>query len=78
MTIASKSGALDDLRNDVGLIDTPSGTIAFAAFAYNSKDRQWTPDNEAHITLAKMARAVYDAWIVKAGPEPPADVKKPD
>jgi beta-lactamase class A len=69
VTIASKSGALDDVRNDVGLIYTPSGTIAFAAFAFNSKDKQWTPDNEAHLTLAKLARAVYDAWIVKAAPE---------
>jgi beta-lactamase class A len=70
VTIASKSGALDDVRNDVGLIYTPSGTIAFAAFAYNSKDHQWTPDNEAHLTLAKLARAIYDEWIVKATPEP--------
>ena len=72
VTIANKSGALDDLRNDVGLIYTPSGTIAFAAFAYNSKDHQWSPDNEAHLTLAKLARAVYDAWIVKGVPEPRA------
>jgi beta-lactamase class A len=73
--IANKSGALDDVRNDVGLMYTPNGTIAFAAFAYNSKDHQWSPDNEAHLTLAKLARAVYDAWIVKGASAPPPSPK---
>jgi beta-lactamase class A len=75
VTIANKSGALEDLRNDVGLVYTPGGTIAFAAFAYNSKDHQWSPDNEAHLTVAKLARAVYDAWIVKGAPAPPPPPK---
>ncbi len=70
VTIASKSGALDDVRNDVGLINTPKGTIAFAGFAFNSKDHSWSPDNEAHITLAKLARAVYDEWVVKETVQP--------
>lgn len=70
VTIASKSGALDEMRADVGLIFTPAGTIEFAAYAYNIKDRRWTPDNEAHLTLAKLARTVYDAWGV--GPATPA------
>jgi beta-lactamase class A len=84
VVIASKSGALEDVRNDVGLINTPFGTIAFAAFAYNAKDHQWTPDNEGHLTLAKLARTVYDAWKtdpapkIEAKPEAQGESKKPD
>ncbi len=63
VVIASKSGALDDVRNDVGIVDTPAGPMVMAIFAQNIKDRRWMPDNEAHIVIAKLARAVYDSWI---------------
>ncbi len=59
---ALKSGALEALRNDVGLIYAPSATIALAVFCDNSPDRRWTPDNEASLTIGRLARAVYDAW----------------
>lgn len=63
VTIASKSGALDDMRADVGLVYTPSGTLAMAVYAYNINDRRWTADNAAPLTIAKLAWAVYHAWV---------------
>lgn len=65
VSIASKSGALDDVRNDVGLVYAPAGTLAIAVFAYNLKDHRWNADNEGHIVIAKVARAIYEAWILK-------------
>jgi len=65
VTIASKSGALDDMRADVGLVYTQSGTIEIAVYAYNIKDRRWTADNDAHLAIAKLGRAVYDAWVAQ-------------
>jgi N-acyl-D-amino-acid deacylase len=65
---ALKSGALDALRNDVGLIYTPAGAIALAVFCDNSPDRRWTADNEATLTIARLAKAVYDGWVGGAAP----------
>ena len=64
---ALKSGALDALRNDLGLIYAPAGTIALAVFCDNSPDRRWTADNEATLTVARLAKAVYDAWAPGPG-----------
>lgn len=59
---ALKSGALEALRNDVGLIYAPSATIALAVFCDNSPNRRWSPDNEASLTIGRLARAVYEEW----------------
>jgi N-acyl-D-amino-acid deacylase len=62
VSFALKSGALDELRNDAGIIYAPSATIALAIFAYDSADRRWTADNEATLTIARVAKAVHEAW----------------
>jgi beta-lactamase class A len=58
ITVAHKTGALDELRNDVGIVDTPRGKLAMAGFAYDSPDKSWTADNAATLVLAKLAEAV--------------------
>ncbi len=68
VTFATKAGALDELRNDVGLVYTPNATLAIAAFAYNAKNRPWTADNEALTTIGRLAKAVYNAWIPESQP----------
>ena len=60
--IANKTGALDQVRNDVALIATRNGPIVIAAFTYGNEDQRWTGDNEAEKTLGKLAKAVVDAW----------------
>jgi len=66
VSFATKSGALEEVRNDVGLIYAPGATIALAAFAYRSPDRRWTADNEATLAVARVARALYTAWVSAA------------
>jgi N-acyl-D-amino-acid deacylase len=77
VTFATKSGALEEVRNDVGLIYAPGATIALAAFAYRSPDRRWTADNEATLAVARVARALYTAWV-PAAPTAPAVVPEYD
>jgi len=60
--IANKTGALDQVRNDVALIATKAGPVVISAFTFDNADQRWNGDNEAEITLGKVARAVIDRW----------------
>ncbi|HTV55571.1 MAG TPA: serine hydrolase [Terriglobia bacterium] len=71
VTWAHKTGALDDVRNDVGVAETPAGPIVLAGFAYDSPDRQWTADNAALLVLARLAQAVLEHFLpATAGAKP--------
>lgn len=66
--IANKTGALDAVRNDVGVVFTkPSssgsrGSIVISEFTWDNKDQSWTPDNEGEVIMAKLAQEIVDAW----------------
>jgi beta-lactamase class A len=60
--IGNKTGALNQVRNDVAIISTKSGPVVIAAFTWQNADQRWTGDNEAEQTLGKLARAVVDRW----------------
>jgi beta-lactamase class A len=60
--IADKVGQLDASRSDVAAIWTDNGVIVISAYSYENKDQRWSPDNTAELTIAKMAKTVYDAW----------------
>jgi beta-lactamase class A len=60
--IGNKTGALNQVRNDVALISSKAGPIVIAAFTWQNDDQRWTGDNEAEQTLGKLARAVIDRW----------------
>lgn len=60
--VANKTGALDAVRNDVGVVYTRSGPIVIAAFTYENKDHSWTPDNEGEVLMAKMAAEIVSSW----------------
>jgi beta-lactamase class A len=64
--IANKTGAEDDVRNDVGIVYTKHGPIVICAFTYDNKDQSWTVDNSAEVFVAKLARTVVDGWAGKA------------
>ena len=53
--VANKTGALDRVRNDVGIVFAPEGDCILALFAQESGDQKWTPDNQATLTLARLA-----------------------
>jgi beta-lactamase class A len=60
--IGNKTGALNQVRNDVALISSKAGPIVIAAFTWENVDQRWTGDNEAEQTLGKLAKAVIDCW----------------
>jgi len=60
--IANKTGALDQVRNDVALIATKNGPVVIAAFTWENADQRWTGDNEAEKTLGRMAEEIVRRW----------------
>ena len=59
---ANKTGADNDIRNDVAVVYAAAGPIVISAFTYGNKDQSWTPDNAAHLLMAKLARVIVDRW----------------
>ncbi len=68
VTWEHKTGALDAVRNDVGIAETPAGAIALAGFAYDSHDQQWTADNAALLVLGRLAQAVLAHFLPQTLP----------
>jgi beta-lactamase class A len=60
--VANKTGSLNKVRNDVGLVYTKDGPIVIAAFTYDNEDTSWTPENEAELLIARMARTIVTGW----------------
>ena len=60
--IGNKTGALDEVRNDVAVVATRSGTVVMAGFTFDNADQRWNGDNEGAQTLGKLAEAVIHAW----------------
>ncbi len=68
--IASKYGALDDVRNDVALVWSKAGPIVISIFTWENQDQSWTPENEAEVLIGRMAKAIVEEWSPQ-GLEPP-------
>lgn len=60
--IASKSGWVRAVRNDVALVWAPRATYVLSMFSRDCLDRRYHPDNEAALALARVSEAVYQAW----------------
>jgi beta-lactamase class A len=52
---ATKSGALDALRSNVGIIYHPRGRIALAVTCDDMPQPEWTPDNPAYLLMSRLS-----------------------
>ena len=59
---ASKTGSLNAVRADVAIVAGKAGPLVLSVFTYDNKDTGWTADNEGELTIAKLAKAVVEAW----------------
>jgi beta-lactamase class A len=59
---ASKTGSLNAVRADVAIVAGKTGPMVLSIFTYDNEDKGWTVDNEGEVTIAKMAKAIVDAW----------------
>lgn len=58
--IASKSGALDRLRSEAGIIYTRRGRIAMAITTDDMPEIIWTNDNPGYLMLSKLSLILID------------------
>jgi beta-lactamase class A len=59
---ATKTGSLNAVRADVAIVAGKTGPMVLSVFTYDNRDTGWTADNEGELTIAKMARAIVEAW----------------
>ncbi len=55
---ATKSGALDALRADIGIIYHPRGRVALAVTCDDMPAVEWTPDNPAFLVMSRLSEIV--------------------
>ncbi len=55
VTVANKSGALDHLRSDVGIVYLPQGPIAMAFTVDAIPEVNWTPDNPGELLISSLS-----------------------
>lgn len=54
LKVASKSGALDALRSDAGIVYTKRGRVAIAITVDGMREPDWSPDNEGNKLISKI------------------------
>ena len=60
LPVANKTGALDLLRSDVGIIYTPRGRIAVAVTCDEMPEPDWTDDNPALLLMSRLSKILVD------------------
>lgn len=58
--IAHKTGSVDAVRTNAGIIFSPAGPIALCVLTNENKDKRWVIDNAGNKLCADVAKAVYD------------------
>jgi serine-type D-Ala-D-Ala carboxypeptidase (penicillin-binding protein 5/6) len=57
--IAHKTGSVEVVRTDAGLIDGPNGPIAVCVLTNKNEDRSWDGRNDAEILCGRIAQIAY-------------------
>jgi beta-lactamase class A len=57
---ATKSGALDALRSNIGILYHPRGRIALAITCYEMPEVNWTVDNPALLLMSRLSEIIVD------------------
>src|SRR5438477_4186566 len=79
--VAHKSGSVDGIRTDAGIIETPAGPIALCVLTSENKDTRWADDNAGDLLCSRIALAVYEHFNPRAAgggaedEEEPADTR---
>ncbi len=58
--VFSKSGAVDESRNEVLLVNAPHHPYLFCICTKNNKDQSWNADNEAWVLTRKISKLLWE------------------
>lgn len=67
LRIGNKTGSLDEVKNDVGIVSGAGGTYVYAIFADGARTPGEEVDNPATIAVARISRILYDHLVRPAG-----------
>ena len=62
LIVANKTGSLDHLRSDVGIVYTKAGPIAMAITVEDIPDIDYGEDNPGLLMIADLAKIISAAW----------------
>ncbi len=60
--LAHKSGSVNAIRTDAGIMYTQSGPIALCVLTDANEDQRWVADNAAQVLMGKIACEVFDHY----------------
>ena len=63
--IANKTGALDALRSDVGIVYSKGGRIAMAITVDGIPKPDWSPENPGSLVISDLAKMIVDGLAKK-------------
>ena len=63
--VANKTGALDDLRSDVGIVYSQGGRIAMAITVQEMPKVDYSPDNVGCLLIAELAKTLVEGLARK-------------
>jgi beta-lactamase class A len=58
--VASKSGAVNEARSEVVLVNAPHGDYVFCIATKNQKDTSWNLSNEGWVMIRKLSALLWD------------------
>ena len=61
LVIANKSGALDALRSDVGIVFSKQCAIAMAITVDGMPEPNWSPDNPGELLISSLSEVLIDS-----------------
>jgi beta-lactamase class A len=65
--IASKSGSMDNCRNDGGIVATPFGSYVIAIFTKDFHDTQYHRGHESQVYGSRASRLLFDQYLAREG-----------
>lgn len=65
LVVASKSGALDHLRSDIGIVYTPRGDVAMAITADDIPEIFYSDDNPGSLLISALSGILLDGMTTK-------------
>ncbi len=67
VVVAHKTGGVANARCDAGVIESPTGPIAYCVMTAKNQDKRWTPDAAPATLMAEIGKAAYDYFTAGAG-----------
>lgn len=73
---ASKSGAVDEARSEVVLVNAPHGDYVFCIATKNQKDTSWNSNNEGYTLIRNLSKMLWNYFEPQSKWKPAAGMEK--